>query len=41
VADDKDDPPAQELLAAWPDLCRKHEIPCSAIHVSVIPPLLF
>ena len=24
---------AQELLEAWPELCRKHDIPCSAMHV--------
>lgn len=35
-ADSKDDPPAQDLLARWPELCREHGIPCSAIHVGVV-----
>lgn len=34
---ESDDPPAQELLSQWPDMCGKHEIPCSAIHVSDNP----
>lgn len=31
---ESDHPIAQELLSTWPDLCRKHDIPCSAMHVS-------
>lgn len=31
---ESDSPPAQELLAEWPELCRKYDIPCSAIHFS-------
>ncbi|KAH8807103.1 putative glicosidase [Xylogone sp. PMI_703] len=25
---------AQELLEQWPEMCRKHDIPCSAMHLS-------
>ena len=28
---------AQELLEEWPKMCRKHDIPCSAMHVSSAP----
>ncbi|WWC60270.1 uncharacterized protein I303_102838 [Kwoniella dejecticola CBS 10117] len=31
---ESDHPPAQELLSTWPDLCKKHDIPCSAMHLS-------
>lgn len=31
---ESDSPPAQELLEAWPALCKKHGIPCSAMHFS-------
>ncbi|WWC87844.1 uncharacterized protein L201_002741 [Kwoniella dendrophila CBS 6074] len=31
---ESDHPIAQELLSTWPDLCRKHDIPCSAMHLS-------
>ncbi|KIR27982.1 glicosidase, partial [Cryptococcus deuterogattii LA55] len=31
---ESDDPPAQELLSTWPELCRKYDIPCSAMHLS-------
>ena len=24
---------AQELLSKWPEMCREHDIPCSAMHV--------
>ena len=27
---------AQELLEEWPELCRKHDIPCSAMHVGCL-----
>ena len=30
---------AQELLEAWPGLCREYDIPCSAMHVCRTPPL--
>lgn len=33
---ESDDPPAQELLSTWPELCRKYDIPCSAMHVSLV-----
>jgi len=25
---------AQELLEGWPDLCKQHDVPCSAMHLS-------
>jgi hypothetical protein len=28
---------AQELLEEWPKMCHKHDIPCSAMHVSCVP----
>ncbi|WRT65669.1 uncharacterized protein IL334_002614 [Kwoniella shivajii] len=31
---ESDHPIAQELLSTWPDLCKKHDIPCSAMHLS-------
>lgn len=31
---ESDHPIAQELLSTWPDLCKKYDIPCSAMHVS-------
>ncbi|KAK8861546.1 hypothetical protein IAR55_002368 [Kwoniella newhampshirensis] len=31
---ESDKPPAQDLLSTWPDLCKKHDIPCSAMHLS-------
>ncbi|KAL7419629.1 hypothetical protein Q5752_005542 [Cryptotrichosporon argae] len=31
---ESDEPIAQELLAEWPALCKKYDIPCSAIHFS-------
>ena len=31
---ESDDPPAQQLLEEWPDMCKKYDIPCSAMHVS-------
>ncbi|ORX37673.1 glycosyl hydrolases family 31-domain-containing protein [Kockovaella imperatae] len=31
---ESDKPIAQELLSTWPDLCKKHDIPCSAMHLS-------
>ncbi|WVR03862.1 hypothetical protein IAU60_000860 [Kwoniella sp. DSM 27419] len=31
---ESDHPIAQELLSQWPDLCKKHDIPCSAMHLS-------
>lgn len=31
---ESDEPRAQDLLESWPDLCRKHRIPCSAMHLS-------
>jgi alpha-glucosidase (family GH31 glycosyl hydrolase) len=31
---ESDDPPAQELLEKWPQLCQQHKIPCSAMHLS-------
>ncbi|WVQ79018.1 hypothetical protein IAT38_001110 [Cryptococcus sp. DSM 104549] len=31
---ESDHPPAQELLSTWPDLCKKYDIPCSAMHLS-------
>lgn len=31
---ESDDPPAQQLLEGWPETCRKHGIPCSAMHLS-------
>ncbi|KAH7104911.1 putative glicosidase [Auriculariales sp. MPI-PUGE-AT-0066] len=31
---ESDEPIAQELLSGWPDLCKKHDIPCSAMHLS-------
>ncbi|WOO85226.1 Alpha-glucosidase 2 [Vanrija pseudolonga] len=31
---ESDEPIAQELLSEWPELCKKHDIPCSAIHFS-------
>lgn len=33
---ESDDPPAQELLSTWPELCRKYDIPCSAMHVGLV-----
>nr|ULM60722.1 putative neutral alpha-glucosidase ab precursor [Thecaphora frezii] len=31
---ESDEPIAQDLLSEWPSLCKKHDIPCSAIHLS-------
>jgi len=31
---ESDDPPAQILLSKFPDLCKQHDIPCSAMHLS-------
>ncbi|OCF57943.1 glicosidase [Kwoniella mangroviensis CBS 10435] len=31
---ESDHPIAQDLLSTWPDLCKKHNIPCSAMHLS-------
>ncbi|WVF67168.1 hypothetical protein IAT40_001914 [Kwoniella sp. CBS 6097] len=31
---ESDEPIAQDLLSTWPDLCKKHDIPCSAMHLS-------
>ncbi|EPQ25630.1 uncharacterized protein PFL1_06810 [Pseudozyma flocculosa PF-1] len=31
---ESDEPIAQELLSGWPELCKKWDIPCSAIHLS-------
>jgi len=33
----QDDPPAQNLLSEWPALCKKYDIPCSAMFVSLSP----
>lgn len=33
----QDEPPAQELLSQWPEMCKKYDIPCSAIHVGQVP----
>jgi len=41
---ESDDPPAQQLLERFPELCKQHDIPCSAMHlssgytVSMVPP---
>jgi len=31
---ESDNPPAQTLLSNFPSLCKQHDIPCSAIHLS-------
>lgn len=31
---ESDNPPAQERLLAFPELCKQHDIPCSAMHIS-------
>lgn len=42
---ESDNPPAQELLMKFPTMCKQHDIPCSAMHlssgytVSMEPPL--
>lgn len=38
---ESDDPPAQELLSRWPELCRKYDIPCSAMHVGLVKDLQY
>ena len=31
---ESDNPPAQTLISQFPDLCKHHDIPCSAMHLS-------
>lgn len=38
---ESDDPLAQELLSTWPELCRKYDIPCSAMHVGLVKDLQY